>query len=87
MSNDNNTRDVPASEKEEVHKNRMTRPPYTLVSENTPFNRVYTGNCFCNRVQFEISRRKPLDSKFCHCCTSTPKHVNGHPLVSLAYPL
>lgn len=65
--NDKDTRNLSKEEKEQVHRNRMDRPPYSLADSSKPFNRVYTGSCFCEKVKFEISREKPLDAKYCHC--------------------
>ncbi|KAF8448314.1 Mss4-like protein [Terfezia claveryi] len=66
-SNDRDTRGLSDSEKRQVHENRMDRPPYSLADPSKPFNTIYTGACFCERVKFRISREKPLDAKYCHC--------------------
>ncbi|KAF8541348.1 Mss4-like protein [Trichophaea hybrida] len=71
--------------KRQVHKNRMNRPPYSLPvdPEHQPFQALYTGSCFCEKVMFEISREKPLDAKFCHCPTC--QRLHGVPFQWLIY--
>lgn len=48
--------------------------PYK-VHENDPNFRVrYEGGCHCGRVKYQLSRDKPLDSKYCHCTTCQTLH-------------
>jgi len=50
------------------------RAPYK-VHENDPNFRVrYEASCHCGKVQYQLSREKPLDSKFCHCTTCQKLH-------------
>jgi len=51
------------------------RPPYRIHEKNENFNARYHGNCHCGRVQFQISRKEPLDSKLCHCTTCQTQHA------------
>jgi len=69
--NDRDTRNLTPSEKNEVHKNRLNRPPYipppSSSSSSTSKQIFYSGSCFCSTVKFHIYRERPLDAKYCHC--------------------
>ncbi|PFH48324.1 hypothetical protein AMATHDRAFT_65743 [Amanita thiersii Skay4041] len=52
----------------------MDRPPYSFDPSHQPFKPIYTGSCSCGQVQFQISRERPLDTKFCHCRTCQKLH-------------
>ncbi|KAF8196022.1 Mss4-like protein [Pholiota molesta] len=60
-------------ERERVQQNGMVHPPYSL-NQPKPFKARHQGSCFCSKVQFEISRERPLDAKFCHCRTCQTLH-------------
>ncbi|KAL0636114.1 hypothetical protein Q9L58_004903 [Maublancomyces gigas] len=64
-NNSHDTRDMSPAEKQQVHINRMDRPPYS--QPDTPFKPRHEGSCFCGAVKFQISRERPLEAKFCHC--------------------
>lgn len=54
------------------------RAPYKVHENDPKFNVVYEGGCHCGRVKYQLSREKPLDSKFCHCTTCQTLHgVSG----------
>ncbi len=38
------------------------------------FKALYEGHCHCGRVKFQLSRERPLESKFCHCGTCQVLH-------------
>jgi len=38
------------------------------------FDVKYEGGCHCGRVEFQLSREKPLNAKFCHCSTCQVLH-------------
>lgn len=54
------------AERQQVHENRMDRPPYARDPKKE-FKKIYDGACFCGKVKFELGREKPLAAKFCHC--------------------
>lgn len=52
------------------------RAPYKVHSkdDNGNFKALYEGSCHCGRVQYQLSREKPLDAKYCHCTTCQVLH-------------
>ena len=51
------------------------RPPYRVHDKKVDnFDVKYTANCHCGKVEYELSRREPLDSKLCHCTTCQTQH-------------
>lgn len=64
-NNSHDTRHMGPAEKNQVHINRMNRPPYS--NPDALFSPRYEGSCFCGAVKFQISRERPLEAKFCHC--------------------
>jgi hypothetical protein len=54
------------------------RPPYRIHEKNEDFDVKYEANCHCGRVQYQLSRREPLDSKLCHCTTCQTQHGTFH---------
>jgi len=59
------------------HNDWKFREPYKM-HENGNFNALYEGACHCGKVQYQLSREKPLASKFCHC--STCQVIHGAPM-------
>ena len=51
-----------------------TRPPYRVHDNDPNFKVRYKGSCHCGKVQYQLSREKPLDSKYCHCTTCQKIH-------------
>jgi hypothetical protein len=51
-----------------------TRPPYRVHEKDEHFDAKYEANCHCGKVQFQLSRKEPLDSKLCHCTTCQTQH-------------
>ncbi|CAN9079416.1 unnamed protein product [Alternaria alternata] len=51
------------------------RPPYRVHEKNEDFDVKYEANCHCGKVQYQLSRREPLDSKLCHCTTCQTQHA------------
>ncbi|KAM5429134.1 hypothetical protein McanMca71_007915 [Microsporum canis] len=45
----------------------MTSPPYVNQTEEQFGDIQWQAQCQCQRVRYEISRKQPLDAKFCHC--------------------
>ncbi|KAH8656531.1 Mss4-like protein, partial [Tricladium varicosporioides] len=46
------------------------RAPHEVHEKNVHnFKALYEGSCHCGRVQYQLSREKPLDTKYCHCST------------------
>lgn len=50
------------------------RPPYKVHDNNANFNARYEASCHCGKVKYQLSREKPLDSKYCHCTTCQKLH-------------
>ncbi len=50
------------------------RAPYKVHDNDPNFHARYHGSCHCGKVQYQLSREKPLDSKYCHCTTCQKIH-------------
>ena len=50
------------------------RAPYRIHEDNQKFNARYEGGCHCGQVQYQLSRERPLDAKYCHCTTCQVIH-------------
>ncbi|CZR69030.1 uncharacterized protein PAC_18931 [Phialocephala subalpina] len=50
------------------------REPYKVHENDPDFKALYEGSCHCGRIQYQLSREKPLDAKFCHCSTCQILH-------------
>ena len=50
------------------------RAPYKIHDNNENFPVRYEGSCHCGRVKYQLSREKPLASKYCHCTTCQRLH-------------
>lgn len=50
------------------------REPYRIHSNDEEFPVKWTGGCHCGKVKYQLSREKPLASKFCHCTTCQRLH-------------
>jgi len=48
--------------------------PYKVHSKEDNFKALYEASCHCGRVQYQLSREKPLDAKYCHCSTCQVLH-------------
>lgn len=62
------------SEIDGEHNEWKFKAPYKIHSDDEKFNALYTGSCNCGRVQYQLSREKPLSAKFCHCTTCQVLH-------------
>jgi hypothetical protein len=65
------------SNKEDIegsHNEWKFRVPYKVHENDKNFKALYEGSCHCGRVQYQLSRKKPLDAKFCHCSTCQTLH-------------
>jgi len=51
-----------------------TRAPYSIHEDGKDFEVKYEASCHCGKVTYQLSRDKPLDSKFCHCSTCQTQH-------------
>ncbi|KAK4038545.1 Mss4-like protein [Parachaetomium inaequale] len=49
------------------------RPPYR-IHDKADFDAKWKGKCHCGAVQYELSRERPLASKYCHCTTCQRMH-------------
>ncbi|KAF4633773.1 hypothetical protein G7Y89_g4344 [Cudoniella acicularis] len=56
------------------HNEWKFRAPYKVHENDENFKPLYEGSCHCGRVQYQLSREKPLDAKFCHCTTCQVLH-------------
>lgn len=50
------------------------RAPYKIHDNDPNFSVRYEGSCHCGKVQYQLSREKPLDAKYCHCTTCQKIH-------------
>lgn len=50
------------------------RAPYGVHDKNENFKAKWKGGCHCGRVKYELSRDRPLASKYCHCTTCQRLH-------------
>ena len=50
------------------------RAPYKIHENDPEFHVRYEGSCHCGKVKYQLSREKPLDSKYCHCTTCQKLH-------------
>ncbi|KAK0724891.1 Mss4-like protein [Lasiosphaeris hirsuta] len=50
------------------------RPPYSIHDNPDDFPVKWKGKCHCGAVEYQLSRDKPLDSKYCHCTTCQRLH-------------
>jgi hypothetical protein len=64
----------PSQEVEGQHNEWKFRAPYKVHSNDPDFKPLYEGSCHCGRIQYQLSREKPLDAKFCHCTTCQVLH-------------
>lgn len=58
------------------------RAPYRIHDKAENFPVKWRGSCHCGAVQYELSREKPLASKYCHCTTCQRMHGVRMPSVS-----
>lgn len=54
------------------------RAPYKVHDNDPNFHARYEASCHCGKVQYQLSREKPLDSKYCHCTTCQKLHGTKH---------
>lgn len=54
------------------------RAPYKVHNNDPNFKARYNGSCHCGKVTYQLSREKPLDSKYCHCTTCQKIHGTAH---------
>ncbi|KAK3385269.1 Mss4-like protein [Podospora didyma] len=50
------------------------RAPYRIHDDPQGFDVKWKGKCHCGAVQYQLSRDKPLSSKYCHCTTCQRLH-------------
>ena len=60
-----------------------TRVPYRIHEKNEDFKAVYEASCHCGRVQYQLSKDRPLDAKYCHC--STCQRLHGQYALPFSY--
>ncbi|TVY18151.1 hypothetical protein LARI1_G003653 [Lachnellula arida] len=56
------------------HNEWKFRAPYKVHDNDPNFKALYEGSCHCGKVQYQLSREKPLSAKFCHCSTCQVLH-------------
>ena len=61
------------------HEEWKTRAPYAIHRTEDEFEARYSGSCNCGRVQYQLSRERPLASKYCHCTTCQVLHGIHNP--------
>jgi hypothetical protein len=50
------------------------REPYRVHKKAENFEVKWEGQCHCGKVQYQLSRDKPLAAKYCHCTTCQRLH-------------
>jgi hypothetical protein len=50
------------------------REPYRIHESDENFDARYEAHCHCGKVKYQLSREKPLASKYCHCTTCQRLH-------------
>lgn len=50
-------------------------PPYAVHDSGKDFDVKLEASCHCGKVQYQLSRDTPLQSKFCHCTTCQTQHA------------
>jgi len=50
------------------------RAPYRIHDKAEDFPVEWKGKCHCGRVQYQLSRARPLATKYCHCTTCQRLH-------------
>lgn len=50
------------------------REPYRVHGDDENFTVKWKGSCHCGKVTYQLSREKPLASKYCHCTTCQRLH-------------
>ncbi|KAK7224865.1 hypothetical protein V2G26_012868 [Clonostachys chloroleuca] len=50
------------------------RAPYRVRQSTEEFEVKWRGSCHCGKVKYQLSRDKPLASKYCHCRTCQRLH-------------
>lgn len=56
------------------HNEWKHRAPYKVHDNDPDFHARYEASCHCGKVCYQLSREKPLDSKYCHCTTCQKLH-------------
>ena len=56
------------------------KAPYKIHDDAKGFDTKWKGKCHCGKVHYELSRDKPLASKYCHCTTCQRLHGVCYPL-------
>ena len=56
------------------HNEWKHRAPYKVHDNDPNFHARYEASCHCGKVQYQLSREKPLDCKYCHCTTCQKLH-------------
>ena len=51
------------------------RSPYRIHTSADEFHSEWDGSCHCGRVTYQLSRKKPLKAKYCHCTTCQVLHA------------
>ena len=65
------------------HNQWKFRAPYKVHDNDPNFHARYSASCHCGKIRYQLSREKPLDSKYCHCTTCQKLHGTEQPHNSL----
>ncbi len=63
-----------AAEVDGEHNEWKFKAPYRIHDGADKFKAIYEGSCHCGKVQYQLSREAPLDSKYCHCTVCQRLH-------------
>ena len=61
------------------HNQWKFRAPYKVHDNDPSFHARYEASCHCGKIRYQLSRERPLDSKYCHCTTCQKLHGNAPP--------
>lgn len=56
------------------HDEWKHRAPYQIHTKAEHFKAAWNGTCHCGKTKYQLSREKPLVSKYCHCTTCQRLH-------------
>lgn len=80
----------PSESRPDDHAWETDHPYKKPTPDDDDYNKpAWEGSCHCGRVQYTISREKPLASKYCHCTDCQRMHAvrpfpfPPHPFLSL----
>jgi hypothetical protein len=68
---------------EQPNEDWKYRAPYRKHESSDGFKAIYTGQCHCGQVKFELNRDQPLACKYCHCVDCQVQHGMSRSLLNV----